>query len=108
MRNKIIAYTLLRDLNKKINRRNMRSLARYVNCSVSVRSGNLQHSSHIPWAVFSPSIHLPDVICFASRGQILIVFYTCHEFTRQIFNFLNSSSEEKSLASTEKLIPVFK
>lgn len=42
-----------------------------------------------------------QTICFASRGQILIVFYTCHEFTRQIFSeFLLRS--EKSLASTER------
>jgi len=88
MRNKIIAYILFRDLNKKRNIRNIRSLVRYANCSISVRSSNLQHFSHIPWAFFSPSVLLPDVTCLASRGQFLIVFYMCHELNRQIFNFL--------------------
>lgn len=45
MNNKIIVYILFRELSKKRNRRCIRSLARYANCSISVRSIN---SSTLP------------------------------------------------------------
>ena len=47
-KNKIIVYILFRELSKKRNRRRIRSLARYANCSISVRSINSSTPSKLP------------------------------------------------------------
>lgn len=66
MKNKLVVYILFRELRKKRNTRRIRSLARYANCIISVRSINCSTLLKLP-------LRLPLSLCTSTTFHLFSI-----------------------------------